>query len=712
METKAKRLTEILKSQYTWLTLLAGYLTVILLSVVFSDREYLFWTLDIVPLLKFSLLFLLACVVSVAWQKILDPYRQVKYLLCCYVLFVVAITPIASVALGYSVLLLPLAGYQIFKLKQCDFLLPCTLFVSVIKGCYLLVNSQIRDVQTWGKYTLTNEQQWQAVQPLIFVALVGLACYLLLLAWRTLGRRKSQGIKPAGANDVAVEQPKTAPITSTAESDNSFSARLDRHIAFERGDLRWYKVAFVILAIFFLLHVGLLIRIMVLRVQMFHTPTYDFGIFSQMFANIYKGLGPVTTLERDQWLSHFRVHMSPIFYVLYPVYFLFPNPSTLQIAQIVVVFSGVLPLWLCARRLTAKRSLRIFSVLLYLAMPAFTLNNLYDLHENCFLAPLLLWLAYSCLTKRWWLQAIFSLAILLVKEDAGLYLAFFGLFALFSSSFKFNLSERFWLALSNIVLPLAYFFCLVSWLNSSGAGAMTYRFSNLMLPGQTSLVAALINCVLNPTYALSGMFTYDKLAYLFLVMLPLGFFPLLNRKPAQLFLVMPLVIMNLLSDYTYQYNLCFQYGYGSTALLLFSALLALCELQPKFRVNKVVAGGVVSCLITMMLFYSIHLSGYLYNLSNWEKTKATDLLVAEQLDELPRDRAILAETFLTTRLSDVSELYDINFHQQGKFDAAIQLLVIRRKQAGQNQIYQLYLKHGYVESKYSTEELVVLQPQQ
>ena len=69
----------------------------------------------------------------------------------------------------------------------------------------------------------------------------------------------------------------------------------------------------------------------VARVETFSTPSYDFGIFSQMFHYMKTSGQPLTTLERDGLLSHFAVHVSPIYYLLLPVYCLFPKPETLQV---------------------------------------------------------------------------------------------------------------------------------------------------------------------------------------------------------------------------------------------------------------------------------------------------------------------------------------------------------------------------------------------
>lgn len=51
----------------------------------------------------------------------------------------------------------------------------------------------------------------------------------------------------------------------------------------------------------------------IVRYRANYASTYDFGIFSQMYYYMDQTLAPMTTCERDGLLSHFAVHLSPIF---------------------------------------------------------------------------------------------------------------------------------------------------------------------------------------------------------------------------------------------------------------------------------------------------------------------------------------------------------------------------------------------------------------
>lgn len=135
--------------------------------------------------------------------------------------------------------------------------------------------------------------------------------------------------------------------------------------------------------------------------------TYDKGLFAQMFANMARGLGPITTLERDRVLSHFAVHVSPIFYLMLPVYLLWPSPETLEVLQVLIVMSGIIPFILILRELKLSNWMKSILPLIYIFAPLLTTSHSFGLHENCFLPPLLLWLIYANLKQWQWPLASF-----------------------------------------------------------------------------------------------------------------------------------------------------------------------------------------------------------------------------------------------------------------------------------------------------------------
>ncbi|NLA95756.1 MAG: DUF2079 domain-containing protein [Clostridiaceae bacterium] len=324
--------------------------------------------------------------------------------------------------------------------------------------------------------------------------------------------------------------------------------------------------------------------VLVARVKSFGVSTFDMGVFTQMFHSMRRTGMPLTTLERDALMSHFKVHLSPIYYAMLPVFAIFPKAETLQVLQVLVVVSGILPLWLLAKKfLPDSKSKRVFILSIYLLQPAMLGSSLYDLHENCFLAPLLLWLLYFGCERKGPGMLVFTLFTLMVKEDAGLYVITIALYLMISGANTRDEEggkrdrNR---AVAMILVSLIHFSGSVIFLSRLGDGAMVDRFKNLIIYSSMGYGGIALSVLQNPGYYLATMWTPDKLNYMLAVLSSLGFLPIFQKRVGNLVLFIPFVVMNLLSNYGYQYQLAFQYHYGSGVLLIFLVLLALGESGP------------------------------------------------------------------------------------------------------------------------------------
>jgi len=304
----------------------------------------------------------------------------------------------------------------------------------------------------------------------------------------------------------------------------------------------------------------------VLRYLNFSAPAFDLGIFANMFYNMKEHFLPLTTVERDGLLSHFAVHISPVYYLLLPVYCLFPSPVTLQIAQAVILASGVIPLYLLSRKLHFSHRGTFFWCCAYCFYPALAGGCSFDLHENCFLAPFLLWLFYFAESRKTIPMYLFALLTLSVKEDAALYVAFFALFLLIGKR-----RHRHGIAL--LLLSVGCFLAESYVLSQYCDGVMNYRY-NGYFSGDGSMVDVLLNLVRNPSLIFRYMITSERVEFIVLMLVPLLGLPFLfGRKPSRLVLVGPFLLVNLMPQYEYQYSIYFQYVFGSLAFLFYAAML-------------------------------------------------------------------------------------------------------------------------------------------
>ncbi len=395
----------------------------------------------------------------------------------------------------------------------------------------------------------------------------------------------------------------------------------------------------------------------VARVRSFCAPTFDFGIFSQMFHNMKETGLPMTTVERDGLLSHFAVHVSPIYYLMLPFYCLVPRPETLQVLQAAVLASAVIPLWKLGRHHGLHPVLRFLLCLLLLLYPAYAGGASYDLHENCFLTPLILWLLYGLDKKNIPLTAVFAVLTLTVKEDAAVYVAVVALYVLLRSALH---REKWGLIAGASVLigAVAWFVGAAAWLSGSGDGVMSYRYNNLIYDGSGSLLTVVKAVLLCPIKAVYECVDAEKLKYIAVTMLPLLGLPFITRRYERLVLLIPYILVNLMSDYKYQHDIMFQYSYGSAACLFYLIAVNVADMKVQW---KKLAAMTLACCIGFCCFYEKILPEVQKYVSYCEDYEQYYENQRQLLDTIPEGVSVASTTYYTVHLSRRAELYDIRY---------------------------------------------------
>ena len=420
----------------------------------------------------------------------------------------------------------------------------------------------------------------------------------------------------------------------------------------ENKDFLWATVG---AAVLFFLFVSVWT---VCRVRSFSVPTYDFGIFAQMFHSMKTTGLPITTLERDGALSHFAVHVSPIYYLLLPFYCIVPRPATLQVLQAAVLASAVIPLWLLGRHHNLPPMLRFGMCLLLLLYPAYAGGTSYDIHENAFLTPLLLWLFYGIDRRNVWVTALAAVLTLMVKEDAAVYVAVVALFLLLRTLLRPN--KKWGLIVGSLLLIAAvgWFVAVTGYLAEFGDGVMTYRYDNFMYDDSDSLITVIKAVLLCPMKAVFECVDSQKLKFIGLTMGALAFLPVVTRRYERLILLIPYLLVNLMTDYKYQFDIFFQYTFGSTACLIYMVLVNLADWKVNW--HRMVALG-LALVISFGCFWGQVMPKAVRYLNYCIANGAYYDSLRSVLDEIPEGASVAATTSFTTYLSQRDELYDIRY---------------------------------------------------
>ena len=441
----------------------------------------------------------------------------------------------------------------------------------------------------------------------------------------------------------------------------------------------------------------------VLRYRAFAAPNFDFGIWCNMFYNMKETGLALVTCERDMLLSHFAVHISPVYYLILPFYYLFPTPETLQIAQAVVLAAGIIPVYLLARHFKLSNTQTLLVSVLYAFFPVITTGCSYDLHENCFLPLFLLFAFYFYEVKKPIPMYVCAVLVLSVKEDAAVYLLFFALFLI--------ISERKYLHGSILAaMAIGYFLLCRYLLETSGTGMMSNRYDNLILNSDDGLAGAIKTILVNPGYVLTQLFAdkdavWDKVMYIVYMLLPLGMLPFVTKKASRWLLTAPMLI-NLLTMYPYQPRIWFQYHFGIAAFLIYATLKNLPEIEvPEVRrtlLSVAAAACLCSYIAVALPLVTPRLEDWKYNRDYYEEM---EIFLEENV---PNGASVAASTYLVPHLSDLDEIYEVHYHQN---KADIEYVVLDSRYSSYQKFYQQYLAHGYtVVAELDNRIIVLKQP--
>jgi uncharacterized membrane protein len=419
-----------------------------------------------------------------------------------------------------------------------------------------------------------------------------------------------------------------------------------------------------------------------LRYISFSSPTFDFGIFVQMFHNMSETLVPETTCERNELLSHFAIHLSPIFYVLLPFYWLFPSPLTLQIAQALVVASGLIPLVLIMKKHAFSTRARVAFAAVYMFFPIISRGCFYDIHENCFLLPLLLWIFWAYEKESIPFVCIFTVLCFMVKEDAAVYVALFALYAIFAGETK----KRKLLGAGMLAAAIAYFLFATWYINAFGEGIMSGRYDNCSTDG--SLLGVIQTAISNPGLLISQLTVkgWNSVLYILAFLVPLGFLPLMSKKMGRYLLLIP-IVLNLLTDWQYQLELIYQYHFGISAFMLYAAILNYRDLSKslqKYFLALALSAG-------MLLHAYLVLPETVYRIEYYQNSRTVYREMVKVLEVVPDDVSVAANSYLLPHLADRKEIYSYREKPEHKTD----FIVLDMRNATDREAYQNYVTNGY-----------------
>ncbi|GIW09250.1 MAG: hypothetical protein KatS3mg061_0307 [Dehalococcoidia bacterium] len=306
---------------------------------------------------------------------------------------------------------------------------------------------------------------------------------------------------------------------------------------------------------------------------------YDLGIFTQVLWNTSQGRWFENTVMIEYSANLLGQHFAPVFLLLVPLYWVWPDPRALLLLQTVALGLGALPVYALAKRRLASAGVALLLAAAYLLLPALHYLNLFDFHEIALTTPLLLGAVYWFDRRQPLpLAACLGLA-LLCREEIAITVMAFGVALLVVRRWRWGLAL--------LIVGASWLLVTVGWAVPHFQNAPVYYFVVRYGWLGDSIPEILLTVLTRPLWVLSQLATAPRLEYLVRLLGPLGLLPPLGLPIFALSL--PTFGYLLLSNYKEQYDIVNQYSAPLLPFLMAGTILA-CSWLARWRPFRSVAG--------------------------------------------------------------------------------------------------------------------------
>jgi uncharacterized membrane protein len=372
----------------------------------------------------------------------------------------------------------------------------------------------------------------------------------------------------------------------------------------------------------------------------FQAPAFDMGIFDQGVWLLSRFKEPFVTILG---LNLFGDHVSFIMLAFVPLYWLWPGPETLLVVQALVLAIGAIPVYLLARGVLKNSWFAVIPALAYLLTPALGWLNLENFHPDSLEVPLLLFAFFFIMRRRWRWYLAMVILVMMVKEDVWLLLVPLGLYV----ACKHNRKMGF----LTVGLSVGWFIVAFLGIQPALSGAAPGSLDVWRIPFG-GFGGLLRTAVVEPWEVIGYMLTAEKVRYIFQLLTPLLFLPLLSWRAL---IAVPVLLFNLVSNFWYQSNL--EYHYHSLVIPIFcvAALLAL-ERFSSIKIRRCLSALVlVATLFSLYLWGPVH--GSRHPSYDPDSLHPQNLAANEAIATIPADAIVAAEDRFAAHLANREFIY-------------------------------------------------------
>lgn len=371
----------------------------------------------------------------------------------------------------------------------------------------------------------------------------------------------------------------------------------------------------------------------------FQTQVWDLAAFEQSFWNTINGRIMFNNFEGT---NHLAIHFSPFLFLLVPFYFLWPGPEILLILQSLAISLAVLPIYLLSKKLLNKKWALTVSAI-YLLYPSLHWANLFDFHAVTFAIPL-----FAAFFYFWHQQKIpwaLTILILAMTTAENMIVAgfFVGIFIILNKHYKLG----FLVSLGSLI-----YFIVVAKIIMPALGGGIVRLDRYEQFGDSAL-EIIKNVIIRPDLTAQTVLIPEKMAYLFNILLSASFLPFAAGK--SLILLVPGLLINLLTTFSFQFSNFYQYDSILIPFMMIGAVFGLKNILTKTKINKNYVMTFISLTVALGFIFNSPLSPLNFPLPKFQDERVSDFKKIIKL--IPPDASVAAYTNLAPHLTHREEIY-------------------------------------------------------
>ena len=386
------------------------------------------------------------------------------------------------------------------------------------------------------------------------------------------------------------------------------------------------------------------------RYWTYSTAAFDFGIFVQMFEHMKQTGEMRTLLERGFDLSHYAIHFSPIFYIVLPIYAIFPYAETLVIIQSVMVTLPLIPIALLCKHFNLDNRITVSIGFLYVLFPLTSGDTFFDFHENCFLTFLLLMFIWAVEKKKDILGIVFLVLLFCVKEDVSIYILVYGAFLFVSKRDR----KRGLIMMAIAVIWYVIVMKIINDLVGASVNFVNDRYSNLLYDENKGIGQIVQQFLTNPLYVISQIISnqdtnsMSKIKFILFMFVPIcSVIFTSTKKYSRYILFGSIIFISLINNFGGQHQFDRQYYFGGIALLIYLILINISEIEYSKQRNRIWASILISAIMCSGLVIStcnLYITKYYDNKEQFETFNEACALV-------PDDVSVRASSNFTPQLA-------------------------------------------------------------